>query len=204
MADQEVADLAAATSLSAGDLFYIDQGGVPKKITAQTLQDLVGLIKARVTADHVISTIAATEVPLVPTPTLQPGTYQFQFFLRVRSATATVSPMYGVNFTGTAAVRKMTLRYVDAGGLATGTGVADDVGTTAGSMLSGTTVTAFSTTAPNMGHTGGVGATATDVFVIIEGFLVVTVAGDLELWHGSETATSTSVMTDSTVVITKC
>lgn len=203
MADTKVSALTAVTTPALTDEIPVNQGGTSKRLLVSQLEDLIGLKKGRVASDHTLSATTATEVPLTPTPTLVAGTYMFQFNLIVRAATATVSPMYGINFTGTITKILTMLRYSDAGGLATGTGVADDVGTTAGSMISGMTIKAASTTAPNMGHTGGVGAINTDVLVIIEGILVCSTGGDLELWHGSETATATSVMADSTFMVTK-
>lgn len=204
MADTKISALAAVSAAATTNELAVNEAGTSKKVTLAQIETLLkqrGMPRvSTVTSQHSISSTTATEVTSIQ-QTLEAGTYVFQYSLIVRSATATVSPMYGVNFTGTAAVRKMTLQYNDAGGLATGTGVADDVGTTAGSMMSGTTVTAFSTTAPNMGHTGGVGTINTDVFVVIDGIMIVTVAGDLELWHGSETATATSIEVGSSLVV---
>jgi hypothetical protein len=54
-----------------------------------------------------------------------------------------------------------------------------------------------------LGHVGGVATINSNVLEIIEGLLVVTVAGDLALWHGSETATSTTVMAHSSLILTR-
>lgn len=158
----------------------------------------------KLASDHAISATTATEVTGIELVNVQPGTYTFKYSLIVQSATTTVSPMYGVNFTGTAATRKMNLRWQDVYDGSTGTqGTADDVGTTAGALVGGTTVTAFSTTAPNMGHTSGVATAAANILVFIEGIMIVTAAGNLELWHSSETATSTTIMAGSSVVLTR-
>lgn len=202
MADSKFSDLTAASGLADADLSPLIQSATPKKMT---LAQLVAYLQtkgmprvARLAADHAISATAATEV--MQLASLEPGTYAVTIHLILQSATLTVSPMLGLNFTGTAAVRKMTFSYQDSGGLATGTGTIDDVGTTAGSMMSGITVTAFTTTAPNMGATGGVGAINADCHAIIDAILIVTATGDLELWHGSETATSTTVKAGTSIV----
>lgn len=206
MADTKISALTAATAGAAANEFPINEAGTSKKLTltqiATYLQSVGMPIVARLASDHAISATTATKVTLGATA-LVAGTYVFKYSLIVQAATATVSPTYGINFTGTAAVRKMTLIYVDTGGLATGLGTADDVGTSAGSMMSGTTVTAFSTTAPNMAHNGGVGTINADVFVTIEGIMIVTASGDLELWHGSETATSTTIKAGSSLVVNR-
>lgn len=42
-----------------------------------------------------------------------------------------------------------------------------------------------------------------DMLMIIEGTFVCTVTGDLELWHGSETAASTTVKAGSSLILQK-
>lgn len=162
------------------------------------------LTTARLASDHAISSTTATEVTLGATG-LTVGTYIFTYYLLVQSATTTVSPMYGINFTGTAVVRKMTLRYPGTGTSAS-TGVADDVVAAplaTGNVYESQPVTAFTTTAPNMGHIAAVAAINVDIFVIIEGIMIVTATGDLELWHSSETATSTTIKAGSSLVLIK-
>lgn len=186
-----------AANVAVGDKVSIVDVSVPEAKTI-TVAELLTFMQAngaprvkRVNSQHSISSTTATEVTDLQF-TLEAGTYIFQYNIIARSATATVSPMFGVNFTGTAAVRKMKIRAAGTGTTAI-TGVADDVGATSGQIEESVTVTAFSTTAPNMGFTGGVATTAADILYIIEGILIVTAGGDLELWHGSETATATSV-----------
>jgi len=163
----------------------------------------VGQVRAFALASaHAISSTTATEVTGLGPCTLVPGTYTFQFMLLAQSATATVSPMFGINFTGTAAVRSFRLRYPGTGTTAT-TGVADDVGGVTGQIEESQAMNGFVTGTPNMGATGGVTATGTNILYIIEGLLVVTATGDLELWHGSETATSTTVSAGSSLTVTR-
>lgn len=151
-------------------------------------------------ADHVISSTTGTEVTGLKMP-LEPGTYAFKYSLLVRSATGTVGPMLGVNFDGTATVN-MIFRFADATTVITAeVHSMDNVGILGAGFISGMAHNAFSTTAPNMGTTVGVAATAADIPCFIEGVLVVTAAGELELWHSSETASSTSVMAKSSLVV---
>jgi hypothetical protein len=56
------------------------------------------------------------------------------------------------------------------------------------------------TTAPT-GTTSGVAVVNSDFLVVIRGIMVVTDSGDLELWHKSETATSTTVELGSSLVV---
>ncbi len=152
-------------------------------------------------SDHAISSVTATEVTNLGPITLAAGTYVFRYSIIDTTDTGTVSPAYAVNFTGTAAVRKMTLSYPSTGTTAI-SGLADDIGATSGQIMESVPVTAFATTAPNMLHTGGQTVT-NNVHKFIDGIMIVTVAGDLELWHGSETATQTTLKTGTSVVVTK-
>jgi len=156
---------------------------------------------AKLAADHAISSTTATEVSC-GTNTLASGTYIFTYYILAQSATSSVSPMFGINFTGTAAVKAFKLRYPGTGTTAR-TGTADDDGDTGGQIEESDHETAYTTTAPNMGATGGVATTGANILYIIEGILIVTASGDLELWHGSETATSTTVSAGTSVVITR-
>ena len=42
-----------------------------------------------------------------------------------------------------------------------------------------------------------------DMMMVIEGLMIVTVAGDLQLYHGSENAVATTIKTGSSLVLTK-
>lgn len=128
----------------------------------------------------------------------------FKYYLMVQSATTTVGPMLGVNFTGTAAVKTMIAYWADATTAITAEVHAmDDAGILSAGFISGMAMNAYSTTAPNMGTTVGVSTTGSNIPMIIDGLLIVTVSGDLELWHSSETATSTTVKAGSSLVVTQ-
>lgn len=79
----------------------------------------------------------------------------------------------------------------------------DNAGILGAGFISGMAQDAESTTSPNMGTTIGTSVTATDILCFIEGIIIVTVAGDLELWHSSETATATSVEIGSSLVVVR-
>lgn len=149
-------------------------------------------------SDHAISSTTATEVTGLGPMVLEPGTYMYKFDLIVQSATTTVGIGLGVNFTGTAATRTIMLSYPGSG--TTGiTGVVDDVGAGTGQIVEHNVQTAYSTTAPNMVNTAGWVTAAANCRMVVEGIIVVTAVGDLELWHSSETATSTTVKAGSSL-----
>ena len=62
---------------------------------------------------------------------------------------------------------------------------------------------ALSTSADMFCNAGGVDVINVDQLVIIEGLVVVTGAGNIELYHASETLNNTSVMQDSALILTK-
>lgn len=203
MADAKISALAAATVALSADEVPVNEAGTSKKLTLQQIEDLLGIHKAQLGSDHAISATAATEVALGATA-LPAGTYAFTYYLLCQSATTTVSPMFGINFTGTAAVKAFWMDYADASAtLLAMTGIADDVGTTALGFAARQAQNAYSTTAPNMGFVAGVAVINSTFLVIIKGVIVVTAVGDLELWHGSETATSTTVKAGSSVVVAR-
>jgi hypothetical protein len=204
MADTKITSLTGVATLGGNDEFVVNQGGNDRKVSGTQVlsffQTKGSPIVFALAADHAISATAATEVTGLGPCTLPAGTYQFTFYIIAQSATTSVGIMFGVNFTGTAAVRVMKMRASTTGTTAI-SGVIDDSGATSGQTEESVATNAFSTTAPNMGLTGGVATANANVLVIIEGLLVVTASGDLELWHGSETATSTTVKAGTSLIV---
>ncbi len=204
MADSKVSALTAAAAALGANEIPINEAGTSKKISVAQIETYYrtrGLPTVfALTADHTISATTATEVTGLGPCTLAAGTYVYTFSLIAQSATTTVGIGLGVNFTGTAAVRTILLTYPSTGTAAI-TGIFDDVGAGTGQTMEHNVQTAFSTTAPNMINTAGFVTINANVHVTIEGILVVTVAGDLELWHSSETATATSVKLGSSLVV---
>lgn len=205
MADTKVSALTAAAVAALANELPVNEAGTSKKVTlAQVhtlLQTLGGTRVDTLATQHAISSATATVVPDL-TMALEAGTYVFEYSLIVRSATSTVSPMYGVNFTGTATKKKIRLEYSDQSAtLLAAIGTASAVGTTALGFHMSQSVTAFSTTTPNMGHVAGVGTINADILITVKGVIVVSVAGNLEFWHGSETATATSIEVGSSLVV---
>ncbi len=205
MADTKISAATAVSTTAATDEFATNQAGTSKRTAVSTLLAYLqtkGMPRVtRLGTQHSISSTTGTEITDLQ-QTLEAGTYNFTYTLVVRSATATVGPMIGVNFTGTAAVKTMIAWWADASGsLLAETHNMDDQGTTSTGLISGMANKAYSTTAPNMGTTVGVATTASDTPMRITGVLIVTGSGDLECWHSSETATATSVEVGSSLVV---
>jgi hypothetical protein len=206
MADTKISALTAAASALAADEFPVNEAGTTKKVTLtqlKTLLQTLGMPRVfGLAASHTIASATATEVTGLGPCTLEAGTYEYRFQLIVQTSLATTGIGLGINFTGTAAVHTILSSYPSTGTTAI-SGVMDDVGAGTGQILEHNVQTAFSTTTPNMLNTAGFATINANVPVVIQGILVVTVAGDLELWHSSETANNTSVMAGSALVVTR-
>jgi endoglucanase Acf2 len=205
MADTKISALTAASVAAVGNELAINEAGTSKKITIDQLKTLMqelGMPRVkRLGTQHSISSTTGDEVTGL-TMALEAGTYVVQYNLIVRSATSTVGPMFGVNFDGTAAVKTFALMFPDGSTVLTAyTANMDDEGTKGLGVMSGMNTKTYSTTAPNLGTTVGVTTTASDIGCYILGTLIVTAAGNLELWHSSETASATSIEVGSSLVV---
>jgi hypothetical protein len=211
MADTKISDMTDLTTLASGDEIPVADASdlaVNKSFTLATLttylQAALGMPRVkRLSSQHSISSTTGTEVTDL-TIALEAGTYVFEYYIICRSATTTVGPMFGVNFDGTAAVKTMSLQFPDGSiALTAYTANMDDEGVKGLGVISGMATKTYTTTAPNLGTTVGVTTTAADIPAYIRGVLIVTVAGNLELWHSSETATATSVEVGTSLVVTR-
>lgn len=220
MADQRITDLTAitGTNLATGDTIEIvdvsnttdNAAGSSRKTT---LADLITALSAArgmprvktLTADHSISSTTGTEVTDLSI-TLEAGTYVVDYYLIVQSATTSVSPLLGINFTGTAAVKSFIYMFADVTSAITAElHTMDDEGVNTFGYISGRATRTYTTTAPNLGSTATLAVSTVDVDIPIRitGLLIVTASGDLELWHSSETATATRVKAGSSLVVVR-
>lgn len=211
MADTKVSALTAlaAASIATDDEMLITDtsASLSKKID---VADLVTFLQARgmprvtrLNSVHTNATITGTEVTDL-SQTLEAGTYQVQYNLLCRSATATTGIMFGLNFTGTAAIKSFTMFWPDASTALTA--YTDDMqseGTKGLGVIAGMPTKTYSTTSPNLGTTVGFKNAAADTPAFIMGMLIVTVAGDLELWHSAETTTSTTLEIGSSLSVVR-
>jgi hypothetical protein len=206
MADTKISALTGVSAVAGTNEVAVNESGASKKASfAQIATYLKTLGVPRVAAlasAHTISATTATEVTGLGPMTLEAGTYQFTFMLICSQAATGTGIRLGLNFTGTAAQRAFVGRFPSTGTTAI-SGVADDVGATSGQIVEHSVVTAYSTTAPNMGNAGTATANGKYLF-IIEGTIVVTASGDLELWHGSSAAAASTVDAGSTLSVIRC
>jgi hypothetical protein len=134
---------------------------------------------------------------------LTAGTYAFQYYIRYQAAATTTGVKFGVNFTGTQTAFMANAQYQTSGSAASD-GTHDQATTGAAEgIVFGYSTRSESTTAPNLGPTEAVDTANADMLAYIQGLIVVTAAGDLELWHGSEVAASSTVKAGTSLVLTK-
>lgn len=152
------------------------------------------------TSAHSISSTTATEVTGLELTDLQPGTYNVRYKLICQMGTTTGIGL-GLNFTGTHS-KLVAMRYHVATITTASNGLVEEESGAAlktGGVMNAWATKAESTTAPTMVNEGA-GAAAADVLEIIDVVIVVTAAGNLELWHSSEAAAATSLEVGSSVV----
>jgi peptidyl-tRNA hydrolase len=130
-----------------------------------------------------------------------PGSWLFEYFLRCRAATATNGPAFSVNHTGT--VTALVASFISTStNAADASGTIDQDITAAPGTVAGVAQRAKSTAAALLFSTG-FDTAAADNFIYGQGIVVVTVAGNLELYSRSEGATQISVEAGSILRATK-
>ena len=151
----------------------------------------------RLTADDGNATTTVAEVAGL-TIRVEPGTYDFEYVVRAQSGTATTSLKFAVTHTGTVTSFMYWLLW-PSGGVTAATGVIDqELNATTGNVFAVMATRAKNTTLGPMTDVDTINA---DIMFSIKGKMVVTVAGNLQLFHASETANTTTVMTGSSLHI---
>lgn len=141
-----------------------------------------------------------TPTTVMTTTGLGAGTWAFKYLVRYQSSAATTGVGFCVNHTGTTGAFLSTWSMTTTGGAAA-TGVADQVtSTNAGQLVEGKSERVKNTVSS---ASAGVDTINADCLAILEGLVVVTVSGSLELKHSSETAASTQVMADTLLELRK-
>ena len=200
MADTKISALPAVTTVASTDELPVNQAGISKKVTALQLRTYVNAdIFVTAVADQANSTVTAASVTGLDT-TVGAGTYLVKYWVCFRSAaTATGIEMY-LHHTGTVSRLVSTWYTLTTGGTAA-TGIADQATATAAQMMEGKGQRATNVASGTM---AGVDTANADQFAVIEGIVVVTVSGTLQLLFRSEVAASAvTIMTGTTLTLTK-
>lgn len=144
---------------------------------------------------------ATTTLATVMTTTgLGAGTWQFTYYIIYQSGVTTTGVKFAVNHTGTTGAFVSNWGMVTTGGTAA-TGVGDQVSAVnIGQMMEGKSERVINTATT---ASAGVDTINANMLAVLEGLVVVTATGSLELKHASETANSTQVMADTSLVLRK-
>lgn len=202
MADTKISALSAVSAVDAADEFAVNDAGTSKKATAAQIADFMGVSKKRLASQaDSTSTTPAKVTGLDLTTGI--GTFIFEYYIRWRTATATTGIRFDVNHSGTVTSFVWQQRWVDVSATAS-TAVPDQDAIQAAGHVQGS----FGSRAKGTAGRGVLLSADTvnlDMLTIIEGLAVVTVSGDIQLYHGAELAASgtVSVMADSVLRLTK-
>lgn len=128
------------------------------------------------------------------------GTYDFRYTILYTTSITTTGIRFSVNHTGTVTHFTYNIGYVDTTATAT-TAASSQAAVGAAAQTYGV----FSARAKSVAGTGTTisADTTGDSQMDIWGKAIVTVAGNLELYYGSETAAATTVLAGSSLILTK-
>lgn len=194
MADTKISALSAASVAAIANELAINEAGTSKKISITqliTLLQTLGMSQVKsLTSPYTNSTTTGTLVTGLNFTSLVAGSYYFRWPLLFQTAATTTSVKLGVNYTGTTTVMAATAQFPSAGVTAV-TGTWHDANNaTTGQVWGYANTRTETTTAPNLGPWVGVTNANVDHFCKVEGIIVVSTGGDLELWAGSEVGAS--------------
>ena len=135
--------------------------------------------------------------------TVTAGTYAFKYYVVYQAGATSTGIRFGVNHTGTNSLFVVNMSLQEST-TAASTGAASQAATGTGlKLVSGSSARTVSTTVPNLNLSISVDAANSNMLAIIEGVIVVTGSGDLELWHASEVAASSQVMAGTSLILTR-
>ena len=198
MADTKISALpAVGLPLDGTETFAIVQGATSEKITALQM----GLNRvARLSADQSNATTTPTKVTGLDVTT-GTGTFVFKYYIYYQSSAATTGVKFDVNHSGTVAPFLWNQYWIDASATASTAAPDQDNIQAAGAVVGGFGSRAKGTA--GRGTTVSVDTLNADMLMVIEGLFICTVSGDLQLYHGSETANSTTVKAGSSLILTR-
>lgn len=183
MADTKFSALASATlPLDETEVVPIIQGGTPKKVAVGDLRESYPAVVLGSTVTNTTTTAAVG----VQKTGLVAGTYNVKAWVAWSTAATTTGIQMYLNYTGTVSRLVATWYTLTTGGAAA-TGIADQATTTTAQMLEGKAQRA------NNAASGAIQGTDTanaDQFAVLEGILVATGAGSLQVMFSSEVAGS--------------
>jgi len=168
--------------------------------TTAFVQNNVLVHTKALTANVSNSTATAAKLTTLDYPT-GTGTFVFQYYILYQSSVTTTGVKFSVNHTGTVSSFVANMRYVDASATAS-TGAPSQTGNATTAQVMGSYSSRAKSATASMGPTLSVNTANADMLMIIEGHVVVTAAGNLELYHASENANATTVKAGTALVLT--
>jgi hypothetical protein len=193
--DPEEITLGASLSMSGKTLNVVSaftriNGATGTAGADKTLQKLSSNASANSTTT--LATVMTTEA-------VGAGTWQFKYCVIYQAAATSTGVNFAVNHTGT--VTKMVCNsWLPTSGGTAANGLGLQAGTDTANLVEGKSARTKDT---KMGATLGVDAANSNMLIIIEGVIVISVSGSLELRHASEVAASTQVMAETCLELTK-
>lgn len=189
MADAKTSAITNVTAVADTTEWHVSEAGTDKALSVGDL--LAYFIRRKnLGTDMTISSTTMSEATNLALP-LVAGTWMYTYYLMWQTTATATAIKLGINFDGTAT------RFVhEATGFeattAAATGAQDQTHAAFG-LRAGGQNNALSTTVSIFGPTSVITADV-DTFTVIQGLIVVTVAGNLELWFGSEATGSTQTL----------
>jgi hypothetical protein len=213
LADTKISGLTAATAAAAANEFAINEAGASKKLTMQQVADFLftringssgaaGPYKTlqKLSSDSSDQT-STTPAAVMTTTGVGAGTWHFRYMGIYQTAATTTGIKLNVNHTGTTGQFQSLMYFPDSTATAAtgiGRGLVDNA---VGKVFS-----VYAEQSKDTSSVASVGVVTqnSDIPVIVEGLVVVTVSGSLELKMGTEVAASAvRLMADSLLELTK-
>jgi len=205
MADTKISALPAADSVSGDNEFAVNDDGTSKKVTATQLANFIGT--GLVTVKSLGSTAQSSTSEMAKAEDfdqeLEAGTWVFNYYIRYRSENTGNGMKISVNYAGTVSSFVANYRFVCNGtDGATVYGDQSATGDDNAHVMSSYSVRAKSSS--GIGPISGVDTADSDMLLVIEGLMVVSDTGTLELYFGSENDdVEVSLMGESALILTK-
>ena len=160
----------------------------------------VGMIKKRLTASQSVASTTPAKITDLDQAT-ETGTFKFTYYILYQSTATGTGVIFAVNYSGTVTSFVWNQRWVCTSSTASTNAATQNDIAAAGRVIANFASRAKFTTA--RGNTGSVDTANADMLMIIEGIMVVTAAGNLEIYLGSETGTSVSAQANAVLLETQ-
>jgi len=202
MADTKISALTAASAAAGTNELPINESGTSKKLTVTQIETYLrtrGLPRVIALTGDAGANSTTTMAKITGLDmTLGAGTYTFKYMIRYQSALSTTGVKFAVTHSGT--VTTFQANHYFAQELSTAASLAADQATTAAAVG---LMSAIASRAVNQvaGPTASSDTGASDMLWIVEGTMIVTVSGDLQLNHASEVAAASTVKAGSSLMV---